>query len=452
MNAMKLLLSLIPIFGLMTLVGCGKDFGTSSNKSNTSNKNDRVWMVDFKDELPECSAKRLGLRIHVNELGLTYYCSDVGWNLRPQDNPAVDFDTDEDENQDVPVEPPYDDVPSYCEGGYSEGSTKTEEDSRYSYSYICIAGGWHLISQTPLPSVTPPSTAETCSGGAVDGDTKIETDGLYNYTYVCLTGSWFLLGQTPVTPVPSDPIIVPTSSSSNGIIKSSSSKAVVSSSSSKAVIKSSSSKAVVSEMLACAQNSIFCGLDRDYRVETGFDDGYEESGYWFTYGDEADGGASKIVWPVPTGNDYSYDALDPIIDECKGLCGTAVLNKGSLDYNPYVGVGFNLVNGFQDAADASAWGGICVVYTSDIALSVELGMGDVMDSYVGYDNPFVSLPKAVTGSSKCYAWSSFKQAGWGKGHMTGPEAARQLVALKFKVQAANGTTANFNIISVGKYN
>lgn len=50
------------------------------------------------------------------------------------------------------------------------------------------------------------------------------------------------------------------------------------------------------------------------------------------------------------------------------------------------------------------------------------------------------------------AWATFKQAGWGKGgKITGAEAAAQLVAIKFKVQAKDGSTGHFNIQSVGPY-
>jgi hypothetical protein len=60
-------------------------------------------------------------------------------------------------------------------------------------------------------------------------------------------------------------------------------------------------------------------------VDTRLDDGSETSGYWFVYGDDAEGGASKISWPVPLGNEYSPDAKEPVLDHCGGLCGTAAV-------------------------------------------------------------------------------------------------------------------------------
>lgn len=189
-----------------------------------------------------------------------------------------------------------------------------------------------------------------------------------------------------------------------------------------------------------------------YRIDTGLDAGFENSGYWFDYADGNDGGASSIAWPVAPGNGYEggEDALDPIIDICGGVCGTFHLNKGFLDKDPFVVVGFN-ISGVDDsgtpiAADASAMGGICVGYSSDVPIVIEMGLGDVVDATLGFDNPVVTLPKSATGVVKEFTWSKFVQR---EGLITGPEAAKQLVALRFKIQGKDGTTGKFNIMSVG---
>lgn len=200
------------------------------------------------------------------------------------------------------------------------------------------------------------------------------------------------------------------------------------------------------------------GDESVYKVTTGFGSGDQddESGYWYNYADDADGGQSSITWPAPLGNvgtDYSNGkALDQVIEKCKGVCGTFKLSAGSLTYKPFVGIGFNLVDGAQTPADASTWGGVCIAYSSDAAATLELGLGDVGDGAIGYDNPLVSLPKSAGGVVVNKAWSDFKQVGWGSGKITGPEAAAKLAAVKFKIQAADGTTGSFNIMSVGAYN
>jgi hypothetical protein len=192
-----------------------------------------------------------------------------------------------------------------------------------------------------------------------------------------------------------------------------------------------------------------------YQVNTELDAGGEKSGYWFNYGDDADGGASTVTWPVDKGTEWSPDALDPIIDYCNGVCGTFKLSKGTLTYDPFVGIGFN-VAGSTDAdsevmvaADATAMGGVCIAYSVDVGASLEMGLGDAEDKALGYDNPFVTLAKSTTGTVKEFAWSGFKQAGWGEGKITGDEAAAKLVALKFKIQAKDGTSGEFNIMAIG---
>ena len=192
-----------------------------------------------------------------------------------------------------------------------------------------------------------------------------------------------------------------------------------------------------------------------YQVNTELDAGGEKSGYWFNYGDDADGGASTVTWPVDKGTEWSPDALDPIIDYCNGVCGTFKLSKGTLTYDPFVGIGFN-VAGSTDAdsevmvaADATAMGGVCIGYSVDVGATLEMGLGDAEDKAIGYDNPFVTLAKSTAGTVKEFAWSGFKQAGWGDGKITGEEAAAKLVALKFKIQAKDGTSGSFNIMSIG---
>ncbi|OWV14456.1 hypothetical protein [Fibrobacter sp. UWB5] len=198
------------------------------------------------------------------------------------------------------------------------------------------------------------------------------------------------------------------------------------------------------------------GTESVYRIETGFDNGSETSGYWFAYGDDADGGASRIIWPVPPGNEYDENAFDPIIDHCGGICGTYYLDHGgNLVYDPFVGVGFSLAgydnNGIITVVDASSMGGIRITYTSDAPAVLELGMGDYMDQKVGYDVPFVTLPKATAPTTKVFTWADFKQAGWGSGKITGEEAATMLAVIKFKIQSKSGSTGSFNIMAIGAF-
>jgi hypothetical protein len=219
---------------------------------------------------------------------------------------------------------------------------------------------------------------------------------------------------------------------------------------------------IASALLAASSAFAFVtwnGADGVYKVDTEIGNDTETAGYWFSYDDSGDKGASSVTWPVERGNEYSADAMDPIIDYCQGVCGTAVLDKGQLTYNPFVGIGFNVVgetsatDNTPAAGDASSWGGICITYTSAAAPSLELGLGDAVDATIGYANPAASLAKATSAAvTKTIAWSGFAQPSWYKGatKMDGETAASQLVAIKFKLQAAPGSY-EFNIKSVGPY-
>ena len=192
-----------------------------------------------------------------------------------------------------------------------------------------------------------------------------------------------------------------------------------------------------------------------YYVNTGLDNGTNTAGYWFVKDDEGDGGKSKVVWPVATGDEAP---LSPIIDFCKGVCGTAKLNKGTLTYNPFVTVGFNVAgkneNGELVSGKASEWGGICITYRSDAAPSLELSMGDADDATIGYALPTKKLDKSINGKSyrTCIPWSDFVQPSWGKEDtkISGTDAAAKLVSINFKMQGSSGQY-KFNICAIGPY-
>ena len=130
------------------------------------------------------------------------------------------------------------------------------------------------------------------------------------------------------------------------------------------------------------------GSNLEERIMTGFSTETETSGYWYEFDDSPDGGQSGIVWPTLKGNEYNPESLEPIIQECNGICGKAVLNKGSLTYQPFVGVGFDLAgetsatDNTPAAANASSMGGVCITYTSDAAPVLQMSLGDDVDAQI----------------------------------------------------------------------
>ncbi len=191
------------------------------------------------------------------------------------------------------------------------------------------------------------------------------------------------------------------------------------------------------------------GANSEYRIETGFDDGTDTFGYWYDYNDANDGGSSTITWPVAKGNEYDDNALDPIIDHCKGLCATVSLGAG-FNY-PFVGVGFNVSGGDQKGEDVSSWGGICIGYKSTgIAPALEISPEDE-GTVTEYNNYKAALKIAATPTVVNLAWSDFKQeAGWGK-KVNQSEILAKTAAVKFKMAGKAGATTEFNITTIGEY-
>ena len=201
-------------------------------------------------------------------------------------------------------------------------------------------------------------------------------------------------------------------------------------------------------------------------IQTGLGNETETSGYWFDYRDDNDGGESAFICPFTIDPPFIYCSAGIMIEECGGFCGTADLAKGSMTSSPYIGFGFNIVGEKSStdptplAGDASTWGGLCVTYSSDADLKLELGLGPVVDSTINYANPSVTLPAAKApnmlrgntnhGNKVVVSWSDFKQPSWydGSVKIDGETAAKQLVAVKFKLQADPGRY-NFNICAVG---
>ena len=187
------------------------------------------------------------------------------------------------------------------------------------------------------------------------------------------------------------------------------------------------------------------------KVQTGLDNETQTAGYWYVSNDNDYGGLSKVVWektPLTTN----------IVPACGGICGVAELNEGSLMYDPWVMIGFDIVGRTSEndptlaTEDVSAWEGVCLTYKSEAAPELLLGLGDY-DEEIGYAYPEVSLPatRATDGKKICVRWSEFKQPEWAQmAKISGEEAAKQLASLNFRIQKSSGEY-KFNICAVGPY-
>jgi len=201
------------------------------------------------------------------------------------------------------------------------------------------------------------------------------------------------------------------------------------------------------------------GADGVPAVETGLGNETNTYGIWYDYNDSFSGGESKIIYPVPPCHEYETcepHYMDAVIAHCEGICGTATLNSGTLTTKPFSGIGFNIVGETSTtdktlvAGNASAWAGLCVTYTSDTDIALELGLGEKIDSTMNYANPAVTLPLSKTDKRVVVSWSDFKQPPSYNGAVKfdGETAAKQLAMVRFKIQAEEGDY-RFNICAVG---
>ena len=241
------------------------------------------------------------------------------------------------------------------------------------------------------------------------------------------------------TPFANNPIM--------GSNESSSSSDLVPTSSGEPLSSSEISALSSSSIQAAAQSRFqtWHGAEKILHIKTGYDAGTETSGYWYEVNDNSEGGLSKVLWN------------DATTEQCVGLCSTFILEKGSMTYNPFAAVAFDMAGknaqGELVAVDATDMGGICIAYTSEFAPTLELVLDSKQDTIFASALPNVSLQKTSTPVVLNFKWSDFKMPSWAAkyNNISGEEAAKKLVSIQFKVQATTGSESKFDIIEVGSY-
>ena len=168
-------------------------------------------------------------------------------------------------------------------------------------------------------------------------------------------------------------------------------------------------------------------------------------------------GNSSVIWGGrESGNDKVSTST---IEVCEGVCGTAVLEKGTLTFNPFVSIGFTFArdgSGNPVPVDVSNWEGICINYSSDVAPSLELDLGDSLSAAFNYARPAVAMSKSTHTQRKCFTWDKFNFPSWFKGEAegwrenTGVMASKRLVGVLFKMQAWKGEF-DFRIGALSSY-
>ena len=243
------------------------------------------------------------------------------------------------------------------------------------------------------------------------------------------------------------PSVTESSSSTPSSVVQLSSSSVVPPSSDSVEPKSSSS-------LAPCDFENWLGAEGIARINTGYDAGFDNSGYWYLENDSIDGGKSVITWaaePDPEGG------LEPVLEECvSGVCGKYTLDKGVLDYEPFVVIAFDLAGRDADGrvipVDISGMGGIDIEFSSSHAATLELSLGEEMDKKIGYALPAYDLGKSSTGKYASIPWSKFAQPGWAKDDqiISIEEAITSVASIRVKIQSKTGNEGEFKIMGIGR--
>ena len=443
----------------MYFTGCGENGtnvtngfadqkGSSSSTEKKGNADEEETgdydkTVETADDLGKCTAKKDGKVYFVEEDEVAYTCkydedTEEGEWVKKEKKPSKPVaDETVDSDEDLPkcsskkdgdiyyIEE--DEVYVKCdaeEGDWVPVKTEDKDKPSSSNSSSLPDKPSSSSGSTPTPtsaeSYAPPVIPEQVSTVADLPTCTNNLDGTYIYVaskndyYYCALSEWHSLNAEIEDP--------PTSSASSSTID-----------------------------YVCGD--MWCGPEGQEQVVTGVDNGDNLSGWWWEYNDQGNGGASFISWPTSKGNMFSDDSFEPIINNCGGMCGDVTLNNAGLGYN-FAGIGFN-ISGEEDyeTANVTSWGGICVVYSSDIPIIVEMGLEN--ETYYGSDLPKYTLTVG-TNKVKDIPWSAFEQAGWldEDGYpypsITGTTAARELHSLKFKFTGVEGTYS-FNIQSIGTY-
>ena len=184
--------------------------------------------------------------------------------------------------------------------------------------------------------------------------------------------------------------------------------------------------------------------DTQGKVETGSEE--TTAGYWYDYTDKDNEGTSAFTFPADVeANEYD-NFYGPLIEAYGGIKGTVSLGAG-YEY-PFAGLGFNIWSEAQEGVDISAWGGICVSYSSTLGFAIELGVADEA-TVTEYNNYKATVSKSATVTAADFPWAKFKQeSGWG---VTVDQATvlGSTAAIKFKFSGTAGTTGDFLLQKVG---
>jgi len=417
---MKKFGKILPVFGGVTfavwLAACGDD----SSNAVSGKKSDDVASYATVDDLPNCTANRDGVVGFVEEDDASYVCLDAKWK-----NVGEIYSSEED----------------------FPNCTKNRENSKvYAQNtreaFVCNNGKW---SHYGVGSSIEHGES-TSSSSANSGTNKTEEDKSVSSSSVANQSSSSVK-----------------SSSSNYTIGLYSSGYVI------PTVQSSSSSLPWSYRMSSSGydcGDMWCGLtDSLGKVEvvSGFKDSSGEWIYekfisdWYKYDDRGieSGfeGTSSFVFPDGLGPDEHGGSFGPLIKAKGGIEAIIKLGADYYEDNMYEGFGFDLLaDSKSGGADVSAWGGICIVYKSDLIFSIVLHEDheSVVTEYNNYKTP---VNRSSTMVYLDIPWTKFKQeSGWGV-QVEQSKVLSQLRSIRIKFSnnySGKETSGNFVLQSIGR--
>ena len=204
--------------------------------------------------------------------------------------------------------------------------------------------------------------------------------------------------------------------------------------------------------LACAATTALAGetptvnpsflwngsTDTTGRVITGSPEA--TSGYWFNYNDANDNGTSRINFPPEFDmNTFDYGLM---AESLGGIKATVVLGEGA--EKPYVGFGFNIWNEDQKGVDITAWGGICLEYSSGVDFKI-LIVVENENTVTAHEDFSKTVGKADSLKVVDYEWKDFYKT------MGSANALSTAAVVKLQFEGAAGTTGDFFLKKIGSH-
>ncbi len=179
------------------------------------------------------------------------------------------------------------------------------------------------------------------------------------------------------------------------------------------------------------------------RVITGSPE--ETSGYWYDYNDEYDEGQSYFIWPSDVKENDMENFYGPLVQMYEGIQGSFVLIRGNSNFNPHVGLGFNIWSESQEGVDITEWGGLCIEYraTRDFYLMLH------EEDNLGTDLWGRNLNLSEKMKNVDIPWNDFRQIECCAEYMKLEYTLAKSTSIKIVFTGPDGTNGDFKITKIG---